>query len=49
MDTATLEQKIRFWVAKHNPPSVPLAKMAARMAGAGGMLVFAIEAVVYYS
>ena len=48
MDTATLEQKIRFWVAEHNPPSVPLAKMAARMAGAGSMLVFAIEAVVYY-
>ena len=48
MDTATLEQKIRYWVAEHNPPSVPLAKMAARMAGAGSMLVFAIEAVVYY-
>ena len=49
MDTAELEQKIRFWVAAHNPPSVPLSKMAARMAGAGSIVALALQAVVYYS
>lgn len=49
MDTAELEQKIFYWVAEHNPPSVPLAKMAARMAGAGSIVALALQAVVYYS
>ena len=49
MDTAELEQQIRFWVAAHNPRSVPLAKMAARLAGAGSIVALALEPVVRYS